>query len=102
MSTHHALDFDEPVFSIIVPTRNRPSTFARAISSIANQTFKRFEVIAIDDCSTTNSYVKNICEKANIRYQTINNPSNLGAAGSRNAGIAIAKGKYISFLDDDD
>ena len=90
-----------PIFSIILPTRNRPDTFLRAVSSIVRQSFQAYELIVIDDFSSSN-YAESICGNLTIPYKLIVNDSALGAAASRNAGIAAANGTYISFLDDDD
>jgi glycosyltransferase involved in cell wall biosynthesis len=90
-----------PLFSIILPTHNRPDTFLRAVSSVIHQNFRDFELVVIDDASPTN-YAQAICGTLNIPYRLIKNPVTLGAAGSRNVGIEAARGKYISLLDDDD
>jgi glycosyltransferase involved in cell wall biosynthesis len=90
-----------PLFSIITPTYSRPDTFARAAASVSRQSFKDFEFIVVDDHSP-HPYAHAICESLGIRHKVITNLENLGAAASRNRGITAARGKYISFLDDDD
>lgn len=83
-------------------TYNREQYVTRAIQSILSQDFKDFEFIIINNGSTDQS--KKICQKfANqderIRY--IEKPrGNIGSG--RNAGLQIAKGQYITFIDDDD
>jgi len=88
-----------PVFSIVLPTYNRPELLRRAISSVCRQTFRDFELIVVDDGSTMSC---DLPEPRDRRIQLIRNPSNLGVAGARNVGIEAARGTYISFLDDDD
>jgi glycosyltransferase involved in cell wall biosynthesis len=90
-----------PVFSIVLPTYNRPELLRRAISSVCRQTFRDFELIVVDDGSTM-SCCSALPDPADARIQLIRNPSNIGVAGSRNVGIEAARGTYISFLDDDD
>ncbi len=90
----------KPFFSIIIPTYNRASTIARAISSVINQSFGNWELIVIDDGS--NDDTKEIVEKFNdvrIRYFWQENQERSAA---RNYGISLAKGEWICFLDSDD
>ncbi len=87
--------------SIIMPTYNRQHVICEAIESVLAQTYDNFELIIIDDGSTDNTkktisdYQKN---DRRIKYLTI---SHSGAPAARNAGIDIAKGKYIAYLDTD-
>lgn len=92
---------NDPAISIIIPTYNRANLIGKSINSVLNQTFKDFEIIIVDDGSTDNTenIVKNFDDRR-IRY--IKNKRNKGACAARNAGIKIAKGKYIAFQDSDD
>jgi len=89
--------------SVIMAVYNSEKFLNESINSILNQTFKNFEFIIINDCSTDNS-LKIIKEfiKKDKRIKLINNKKNFGAAGTRNKGLKIAKGKYIAILDSDD
>lgn len=90
-----------PIFSVIIPLYNREALIDKAIKSVLNQTFKDFELIIVDDCSTDGSFewVKRFTDE---RIILLKHEKNLGAAGARNTGIKNAKGKYISLLDSDD
>jgi glycosyltransferase involved in cell wall biosynthesis len=92
---------NDPVFSIVLPTYNRPELLRRAISSVCRQTFQDFELIVVDDGSTV-PCCSGLAEPVDPRIRLIRNPSNIGVAGARNVAIAAARGTYISFLDDDD
>jgi len=88
-------------FSVIIPTYNRCNLLKRAINSVLTQTYKNFEIIIIDNYSTDKTYeaVKDL-KKKNIKYKKIKNRGII--AKSRNAGMKLAKGKWIAFLDSDD
>jgi glycosyltransferase involved in cell wall biosynthesis len=73
----------------------------RAISSVCRQTFRDFELIVVDDGSTT-SCLSALPDPRDARIRLVRSPSNIGVAGARNVGIEAARGRYISFLDDDD
>jgi glycosyltransferase involved in cell wall biosynthesis len=90
-----------PVFSIVLPTYNRPELLRRAVSSVCRQTFRDFELIVVDDGSTV-PCCSTLPDLRDARIRLIRNPSNMGAAGARNVGIRSARGRYISFIDDDD
>lgn len=90
-----------PVFSIVLPTYNRPELLRRAIASVCRQTFGDFELIIVDDGSTK-SCTSALPDPGDPRIQLIRYPANIGAAGARNVGVEAARGTYISFLDDDD
>jgi len=91
----------QPLVSIIIPTYNRSQYLKRAINSVLNQTYDNIELIIVDDNSNDDTMfiIKNFKDKR-IRY--IKNLRNMGSSFSRNEGLAISKGEYINFLDDDD
>ena len=89
--------------SVIIPVYNAEKYLARCLKSVINQTFKDIEIICINDVSSDNSAeILNAYAKIDERIRVINNPQNMGAALSRNAGIDAAKGEYIYFIDADD
>jgi len=90
-----------PIFSIVIPTFNRPRLLERAVASVKRQSFRDFELIVVDDCSKTN-YSEEVCEMVGVECTVLRSEKNSRASGARNLGIRSAKGKYISFLDDDD
>jgi glycosyltransferase involved in cell wall biosynthesis len=92
-----------PVVSVIIPTHDRPERLARAVSSVLGQTYRRLEVIVVDDGS--NPPVRNVVERAaagddRVRYLQLG--CSRGAAAARNRGLAGASGDLVAFLDDDD
>ena len=92
-----------PEISVIIPVYNAGKFFERCIESIINQTLKNIEIIIIDDKSTINNeemYDK--YKNKDERIQVILKNKNEGAGITRNLGIDLAKGKYISFIDSDD
>lgn len=88
--------------SIIVPVYNVEKYLENCIESILNQTFKDFELILVDDGSTDNSgKICDIYEKKDSRIKVIHK-NNGGLSSARNAGLDIACGKYVGFIDSDD
>ncbi len=89
-------------YSVIVPIYNREKSIKKCIDSILRQSEKDFELILVDDGSTDNSL--NICkdfEKTDNRIIVIHK-ENGGVSSARNAGIDVARGKYVVFVDSDD
>lgn len=90
--------------SVIMGVYNDTEFLTDAINSILNQTFKDFEFIICDDCSTdeqVNKILKEFAEK-DQRIVLIENQINLKAGHTRNNCIEIAKGEYIAIMDSDD
>ncbi len=88
--------------SIVIPVFNSEKYLSACLNSVINQTLKNIEIICIDDGSTDNSSI--ILQSFNDmdnRFIVINQ-INQGSGYSRNKGINISTGKYISFLDSDD
>lgn len=95
--------YEDDLVSVIVPVYNGESFIEQAILSVRNQTYLKWEMIIIDDCSVDGSrerVLKHVHEDGRIRYY--NNEKNLGAARSRNRAMELARGRYIAFLDSDD
>lgn len=93
----------EKLVSIVIPVYNSEKFIGETIQTVENQTYKYWELLLVNDCSTDNS--ENIikeCISKDERIKLINLEKNLGAAVARNKGIDEAKGKYIAFLDADD
>jgi GT2 family glycosyltransferase len=88
-----------PIISVIIPTYNRRDLLKHCLSSIFRQTYKKFEVIVIDDASSdgTTKFIKDLFQKV----KTISNTRRLGPPFCRNQGILSSKGGIILFLDSD-
>jgi glycosyltransferase involved in cell wall biosynthesis len=92
----------KPEVSVIITVYNRKRTFFRALDSILNQSFQNFEIIVVDDGSTDNFHTrlfKYLLYDYRIRYIK---HSNRKTAVSLNTGLAVADGRFITFLDSDD
>lgn len=90
-------------FSIIIPIYNAEKTLAVTLNSVLAQTYKDYELILVNDCSTDNSI--KIIEQYKNKFNNIiliNNDINMGVANSRNKATQIARGNYIALLDSDD
>jgi len=90
------------MISIIIPVYNSDKYLKRCINSILEQTFIDLEIILVDDGSTDNSL--KICEayqKQDDRIKVIHK-ENGGSTSARKAGVQIARGEYIAFVDSDD
>ncbi len=90
------------VISVIVPIYNVAAYLPECIESILGQNYEKLEVILIDDGSTDNS--GSICDAYAARDARIIviHQKNGGAAAAKNAGLRVATGKYLSFVDSDD
>lgn len=89
--------------SIITPMYNSEKFIETTIRSVISQTYKEWELLIVDDCSTDNSakIVEKYTDKdTRIRY--IKAETNQGVSHARNIAINNAKGQYIAFLDSDD
>ncbi|WP_055445286.1 glycosyltransferase family 2 protein [Lacinutrix himadriensis] len=95
----------KPLVTVIIPTFNRAGYVIDTLKSIAQQTYKHFECLIIDDGSTdkTKEVVLSFCEK-DSRFKYLTRPVDLpkGANSCRNFGVNNSKGIFIAFCDDDD
>lgn len=89
------------MISIIIPTHNRAHLISRAIQSVIDQSYTDWELIIVDDGSTDNTeeVLQPFLKDERIRYII---KENSGAAHSRNVGVDLSTGDYITFLDSDD
>ncbi|MGM5470293.1 glycosyltransferase family 2 protein [Flavobacteriaceae bacterium LMO-SS05] len=100
--SHGKLDIHSPFFSIIIATYNRAHLLKRAIDSLLLQTEEDWEAIIVDDGSSdaTDTQILSYLKRyPNIRYLK---KEHSGEALSKNEGIRMSNGKFISFLDSDD
>ena len=88
-----------PAVSVIIPTYNRAGWVCQAIDSVLAQEYKDFEIIVVDDGSVDDTQMRLFGYKNKIRVHT---QKNKGVSAARNAGISMAGGDLIAFLDSDD
>jgi glycosyltransferase involved in cell wall biosynthesis len=94
---------ENPKVSVIVPVWNPGSGINRCLESLRGQTLEDIEMIFVDDCGTDGSMdVVCAAAKEDTRICILENPENLGPGISRNKGIEMARGEYLSFIDADD
>lgn len=88
--------------SIIIPIYNSEKYLKSCLDSVINQSYKDIEIVLINDGSKDGSL--NICEeyKRNDKRIKIINNTNHGVSYTRNCGIKVSKGEYITFIDSDD
>jgi len=90
-----------PAISIIIPAYNREASIALAIESVLRQSWMDFELIVVDDCSADGT--RAVAEElADPRIRVVQTPTNRGAGGARNFGVAQARADWIAFQDSDD
>jgi glycosyltransferase involved in cell wall biosynthesis len=90
------------LISVVIPVYNVEKYLSKAVESVIEQTYNKLEIILVDDGSTDNC--AEICDsfaEKDSRVIVIHQ-KNSGLSGARNAGIKMASGDYIFFLDSDD
>ncbi|MDE2018742.1 MAG: glycosyltransferase [Patescibacteria group bacterium] len=96
---------ESPKISILLPTYNRAGLLDRAVKSILAQSFRNWELIAINDASSDNTrnFLDKLAEQ-DPRIRPVHHEKNYYPDISRtlNEGLALARGEYIARLDDDD
>lgn len=93
---------DKPLISVIVPVYKVEPYLHRCADSILAQTFKKFELILVDDGSPDNC--PQICDEYSEKDNRVKviHKANGGLGSARNAGLDIAVGEYLAFVDSDD
>lgn len=91
-----------PEISVIIPVYNVEKFIGRCLSSLVEQTFRDFEIIAVNDGATDDSplILHHFAEKYD--FIKVIDQGNAGMSRARNAGMRIAHGRYFSFVDGDD
>lgn len=91
-----------PFFSVIITTYNRSHIIEMALNSLISQTEKNWEGLLIDDGSTDDTYERilpYLQANPNLKYRKIIHG---GESKAKNEGIALSRGRFITFLDSDD
>ena len=92
-----------PKISVIIPVYNTEKYIKKCLDSVINQTLNDIEIICVNDCSSDNSLlILKEYAKKDDRVKLIDLPQNQGAGDAKNAGLKIAQGEYIGFVDSDD
>jgi glycosyltransferase involved in cell wall biosynthesis len=96
-------DADWLAVSVIVPMRNAERHIWETLESLASQSLADFEVIVVDDGSTDRSpQIVEEFGRRDKRFSLVSGPAVGSAGAARNAGLALARGEFIAFLDADD
>lgn len=91
----------KPMVSVIMSVYNSEAYLKAAVESILNQTYRDFEFLIVNDCSSDSS-LEILHSYRDQRIKIIDNPENLGLAKSLNKAVKQAGGKYIARMDSDD
>lgn len=86
-----------PYISVVVPVHNGGAVFARCLSALRQSSFRNWELIVVDDCSTDNSADL----AAEFGAKVLKTSARLGPAFARNLGAQAATGEYLCFVDAD-
>lgn len=94
-----------PLVSIVIPVYKVEKFIVRCLQSVVNQSYRNIECILVNDVTPDSSMEVAedfIAKHPDFNFKIINQPFNQGLSMARNAGMDLAKGKYIYFLDSDD
>ena len=91
-----------PAVTVVIPAYNRAATLGATLASVAAQTWQDLEVIVVDDASQDTTVQVALSGTHGVPVRVIVMPRNGGACRARNAGLAEARGRYVTFLDSDD
>ena len=91
------------MISVVIPLYNKSDYIAKAIHCVLDQTYRKFEIIVVNDGSTDNSLevASELKEKSTVPF-IIENQENAGVSAARNRGVELAGYNHIAFLDSDD
>lgn len=92
----------DKLISIIIPTFNRKELTDKAIESVVSCTPEFLEIVVVDDFGSAPYMYLESVNKSGVTVRVLRLQENVGAGMARKAGIEIAQGKYIAFLDSDD
>ena len=90
------------LISVIIPVYNVEEYLCRCVDSVLDQTYRNTEILLVDDGSPDNCPA--ICDeyaRQDARVRVLHQ-ENKGLSGARNAGIDVAKGQWLAFVDSDD
>lgn len=91
-----------PVISVVIATYNRTHTLRHAVQSVCDSTFRDWELIVVGD-GCTDDTAECVASFADPRISFVNLPERTGhQSGPNNHGVALARGKYVAFLNHDD
>ena len=90
------------LISVVIPVFNVEAYLDKCMASVVQQSYKELEIIVVDDGSTDNS--PQICDNWSVKDGRVHviHKENGGLSDARNAGLSVATGSYISFVDSDD
>lgn len=89
--------------SVLMTSYNRANYISQAIESVINSTYKNWELIIVDDCSSDNTLtIAKEYEAIDNRIKVYQNKINLGDYPNRNKAASYANGKYLKYVDSDD
>ena len=96
----------DPLVSVIIPVYNVSPYVEECLKSVMDQTYKRLEVIIVDDCGTDDSMekVERMLQDyaGEISFSILHHDCNRGLSAARNTGSDACHGDFISFIDSDD
>ena len=93
----------QPLVSVVMPAYNAEKHLAEAVGSVLSQTYKNWELLILDDCSSDRTgEIAAAFAAADDRISLQRVPKNIGVAGTRNLGFDRAQGDWIALLDSDD
>jgi glycosyltransferase involved in cell wall biosynthesis len=90
-----------PEVTVVIPTRDRRVRLAATLAGVRRQRDVELEIVVVDDASTDGT-AELVVALGDPRIRVIRRERAGGPATARNAGIAVARGRWIAFLDDDD
>ena len=91
-----------PKISVIVPVYNVASYVGECLSSLVHQTFRDFEIIAVNDGSTDGSLAVLREFESSYPFVRVLDQPNSGVSAARMAGLSLARGEFVAFVDSDD
>lgn len=98
-----SISHEEDCVSVIIPAYNAGNYLETCLQSVLNQSWRRLQVVVIDDGSTDNtSSLLQQFQQQDVRLQVLMHAQPLGASAARNTGIEKATGKFVFFVDADD
>lgn len=100
--TNIGLDGTNPLVSVLIAAYNVQDSFKACTDSVIAQTYHNLEIIVVDDGSTDST--PGLCDRFAERDNRVKvvHQKNAGLSSARNAGLALAKGDYVIFIDSDD